>query len=741
MALTADQIVVQLRADIAQYQRNMRQAAVTAEDVDRTLTNAVMGVNASTAKATAGIARMGRAFAGAFSVAVVTGLAQRFTRIADAATQMQNSLRVAGLEGAELSRVYGQLFASAQRNSAPITSLVDLYSKLALAQNELGVSSEDLIEFTDEIAVALKVAGTDATAASGSLLQLSQALGGGVVRAEEFNSILEGTPTIAQAVARGLKEAGGSVAELRKLVNEGKVSSAAWFRAFGVGSEELRRQAESSRTTVGQAMTQLGNSLVTAVGKFDKATGASGQFAQGISDLANGIDSFDASGFISEIQRIIDKFLELDEAGTSWLNEIGNSSIFSGGEQEWFNTVVSPETGEAEKKIAALERDIGILQAGIERNTEIGMDNTEAMARLAELKAELATVQAMAANLPRYIPGANMADLAREVEASRQPRVYGPDLPTFGPYVPAGWKPPAATVSIADFPSTGGRGGGFGRRRRSGGGGGKSQKTDADIITIGEEDIRDLERQISLIGKTTEEAARLRAQWSMLDAAKKAGIPINDQLNARIEAQAAQVGHLTAELEKAELAQEQFDQAVDGIADAFAGALVAGESLREGLAQVFKQIAADIINSGIRNALMGQLGGGGGFLGGLAQSIFGGGDRLTGALRLAGLPARANGGPVQAGQMYMTGEKGPEPFVPAVNGRILSVAQAQAALRGRAGGRSGGINATFAPNISIAPGVTQAELAMTMAAAQREYEQKFLPMLQKHMPSYNERYT
>src|SRR5690606_27573205 len=134
---------------------------------------------------------------------------------------------------------------------------------------------------------------------------------------------------------------------------------------------------------------------------------------------------------------------------------------------------------------------------------------------------------------------------------------------------------------------------GGGSRRRSGGGRGKEP---VDIFEAAARDITNLERQIQLVGKSAEETARLRAQWEMLDAAKKAGLPVNDTLNAQIQAQAAQVGQLTAELERAELAQEQFDQAIDGIADAFAGALVAGESLRDGLAQVLKQIASDIIN-------------------------------------------------------------------------------------------------------------------------------------------------
>ena len=146
------------------------------------------------------------------------------------------------MAAADLEQVYGGLFDAAQRNAAPIETLVQLYSRLSLVQKELGVDGEELIGFTDNVALALRVAGTDAQAASGALLQLSQALGGGVVRAEEFNSILEGALPIAQAAAAGLKEAGGSVARLRALVVDGKVSSEAFFRAFEAGAHTLQHR-------------------------------------------------------------------------------------------------------------------------------------------------------------------------------------------------------------------------------------------------------------------------------------------------------------------------------------------------------------------------------------------------------------------------------------------------------------------------------------------------------------------
>jgi tape measure domain-containing protein len=216
----------------------------------------------------AGWTGMQRGIATAFAGAAALRGAQQ---LIDASTRIENSLKVAGLSGEELSVVYDQLFDSAQRNAAPLESLVTLYGRAALVQRELGVSTKELLNFTDNVSVALRVAGTDAQTASGALLQLSQALGSGVVRAEEFNSIQEGAQPILQAVAAGLEEAGGSVAELRKLVVDGKVSSEAFFRAFEAGSAVLQDKVANAEITVSQQFVRLQNVLIDVAGKFDDA--------------------------------------------------------------------------------------------------------------------------------------------------------------------------------------------------------------------------------------------------------------------------------------------------------------------------------------------------------------------------------------------------------------------------------------------------------------------------------------
>ena len=196
--------------------------------------------------------------------------------------------------------------------------------------------------------------------------------------------------------------------------------------------------------------------------------------------------------------------------------------------------------------------------------------------------------------------------------------------------------------------SGGGGGGGRKRAGRSGGGGsGAGKRPEPSLFERVERDAVQLQRQIELLGKTSEQVATLEARWALLDEAKKRGKPINAELTAQIDAQATNVGRLTAELERAELAQDQFDEAINTVADTMAGVLVGGESLRDSLANIFRGIASDIISSGIRNALTSQFGasGGGGFLSG----VFGGGGGGFLSALFGGKPSFAGGGFTGAG--------------------------------------------------------------------------------------------
>ena len=230
--------------------------------------------------------RLAKAAKGALAGLAVGFSVAGIVRMSDEYTSLINTLRVvAGAQG-DVNAILSDLNGIAERTRAPLDATARLYQRISIAGNELGASQKDILRFTENVGLALAQQGGGAAQASGALLQLSQAMGGGVVRAEEFNSILEGAYPIALAAAKGLDAAGGSVSKLRNLVIEGKVSSEDFFRAILSQTDDLEAAFANTVPTIGQAMSRLSDSMMLFIGGLNDATGASGGLARGILDVA-----------------------------------------------------------------------------------------------------------------------------------------------------------------------------------------------------------------------------------------------------------------------------------------------------------------------------------------------------------------------------------------------------------------------------------------------------------------------
>lgn len=293
-----EQLAITVIAKLTELEKQMAKASgITARAYREMSLNSKKATKQMEQDAIRSAVRINQAFAsvgnkvGSYAKAFGAGLVAKVSlqgaqQLIDSATRIQNALKVAGLEGAELTKVYDRIYAAAQKNAAPLEALVTLYGRASLVQKDLKASTEEMLNFTDKIALALRVSGQSAEQSSGALLQLSQLLGSGTVRAEEFNSVQEGALPILQAVAAGLKEAGGSVSKLRTLVVDGKVSSEAFFRAFEAGASILEDKVASSELTVSQGFVRLQNVLVDTAGKLNDTTGASKKVGQALETMA-----------------------------------------------------------------------------------------------------------------------------------------------------------------------------------------------------------------------------------------------------------------------------------------------------------------------------------------------------------------------------------------------------------------------------------------------------------------------
>ncbi len=220
------------------------------------------------------------------------GLAVRqIVNYADSFTQLQNRIRVTGRETDDLASATERLVAISQRTRTSLEGNVALFQRLGIAQEQLGATNEELFIFVEAVGNALAIQGAAAGTARGAVLQLSQAVGSGVVRAEEFNSILEGAFPVALAAARGMERFGGSVAKLRAAILAGEVSSKEFFQGILSQGEALQTQFAKTTPTISQAFTVLNDGLLIFIGQADTAEGLSSSFARAILKLATNLDT------------------------------------------------------------------------------------------------------------------------------------------------------------------------------------------------------------------------------------------------------------------------------------------------------------------------------------------------------------------------------------------------------------------------------------------------------------------
>lgn len=245
-------------------------------------------------KVNGAMARMSSGFraAAAGAAALVASFASfgAALRASQEITQITNGFRAMGMSTQEAEAALDRIAGIADRTRAPLGATAELFKRVTIAGRDLGASGADVERFTENVGLALGAAGIGAQEASGALLQLSQAMAGGTVRAEEFNSILEGAFPLAQAAADGIDRAGGSVGRLRALVVAGEISSREFFEAIISQSGALETAFASTEQTIGQATNGLRASFALLANETDKAFGISSGIASGIEFLSNNLE-------------------------------------------------------------------------------------------------------------------------------------------------------------------------------------------------------------------------------------------------------------------------------------------------------------------------------------------------------------------------------------------------------------------------------------------------------------------
>ena len=134
------------------------------------------------------------------------------------------------------------------------------FSQIYARLRPIGIELADIESAFTGFNTAARLSGASAQESSAAWLQLSQALGSGVLRGEELNSVFEQTPTVVQAIA---KEMNAPIGSIRDLAKEGKITSDIVLRALKRLEREGVDQLEESLKGPRQQFKNFSNSVET----------------------------------------------------------------------------------------------------------------------------------------------------------------------------------------------------------------------------------------------------------------------------------------------------------------------------------------------------------------------------------------------------------------------------------------------------------------------------------------------
>lgn len=232
-----------------------------------------------------GYMKLSAALAG---MAAVGYLGKQLLQIADSYTLLDNKLKLVSASSYQLKSIQEGLYQQSLRSFSSYESSVDLYSRFARATEKMGVGQSELLRITETLNKAMIISGATQEESRNAIIQLSQGMASGVLRGEEFNSVMEQGARVSKMLADHL---GVDIGQLREMAKEGKLTSGVMIDAFTAAAGTIDAEFSKMQPTISQAMTNLETVFDTLISDSNKAGGGTKAVSEEIMNLAKTIDS------------------------------------------------------------------------------------------------------------------------------------------------------------------------------------------------------------------------------------------------------------------------------------------------------------------------------------------------------------------------------------------------------------------------------------------------------------------
>ena len=234
---------------------------------------------------------LGKVIAGALTVEA----ARRSVMIADNMRRLDGVVKRLTKTTGDFNDVWNELNKISDENGVAIGDSIALFQRFQGALKSVTDQNDDVISFIDTLQKIGRIGGSSSQEMSNALTQLSQGFSGGIIRAEEWNSIIEQSPEILKVVAKNTRGVNGDLGILRKRMLDGKLTAESFYKAISDGATDVDKEFKDLPKTIDQSLAALSNSFSRFLKNLDKSVGGgTSAIAEFIGNLAIAADQASA---------------------------------------------------------------------------------------------------------------------------------------------------------------------------------------------------------------------------------------------------------------------------------------------------------------------------------------------------------------------------------------------------------------------------------------------------------------
>ena len=231
-------------------------------------------------------AKSGAAFAGAAIGIEAAGralkdMAVNAIKTTDQLTQLRARIDLINDGSQSTAEIMDKIAAAANRSRGSYLDMADSVAKLNLLAKDAFSSNDEAVYFVEQLNKQFKIAGAGVEETTSAMYQLTQAMASGKLQGDEFRSIMENAPMLAQSIAQ---EMGMSVGQLKEMSSQGLITADIIKNALFNSAEETNQKFAEIPLTFQDIGTKLQNDLITAFAPVMQEIGnmASSDLLQGV---------------------------------------------------------------------------------------------------------------------------------------------------------------------------------------------------------------------------------------------------------------------------------------------------------------------------------------------------------------------------------------------------------------------------------------------------------------------------